>query len=149
MHRLPVYGATGKFTWRMLATVLLGQSIVVFFGALVARAIAAAGLDASRSTTYLLVGSGLAVLCILAAGLLRRPIGLLLGWLVQVLTLVSALVVPGMLIVGVIFLALWITCLVQGRRIDAAQSGRGAADGEESAGEGAAGGPSGADRVAE
>ncbi len=123
MHRLPVHGATGKFTWRMLATVLMGQSIVVFFGALVARALAATGPHASSSTTYLLVGSALAILCLVAAGMLRGPIGLSLGWLVQVLTLASALVVPGMLVVGVIFLALWITCLVQGRRIDAVQSG--------------------------
>lgn len=142
MQLLPVYGKTGKFTWRMLATVLAGQSISVFFGALVARAISATGPDADRSTTYLLVGSGLAVLCIVAAGMLRRPIGLTLGWLVQLLTLASGFVVRGMIIVGLIFLLLWVTCLVQGRRIDAAQAAGGP-------GEGAAGDADGADRVDE
>jgi len=121
MQRLPFYGMTGKFTWRMLATVLVGQSIAVFFGALVARAIAATGPDVGRATTYLLVGSALALLCIVAAGMLRHPLGLTLGWVAQVLTLVSAFVVPAMLVVGVIFLALWLVCLVQGGRIDGAQ----------------------------
>ncbi|MDC5695838.1 DUF4233 domain-containing protein [Intrasporangium calvum] len=123
MRRLTFYGATGKFTWRMLATVLVGQSISVFFGALVARAVAATGPDAHRSTTYLLVGSGLALLSILAAGLMRRPYGVTLGWLVQVLTLASALILPMMLVVGLIFLVLWTTCLFLGSRIDEAQAG--------------------------
>lgn len=122
MHRPPFYGTTGKFTWRMLATVLVGQSIAVFFGALVARAVAATGPDADRSTTYLLVGSALAVLSVVAAGLLRRPFGVTLGWVVQLLALASALVVPTMLVVGLIFLALWVTCLVMGTRIDAGQA---------------------------
>ncbi|MDV3223161.1 DUF4233 domain-containing protein [Intrasporangium sp.] len=131
MHRLPFYGTTGRFTWRMLATVLVGQSIAVFFGALVARAIAATGPDAKHSTTYLLVGSALAVLSIVAAGLLRRPYGVTLGWLVQLLTLVSALVVTAMLVVGLIFLALWVTCLVMGTRIDASQAQPGPPTGED------------------
>ncbi len=118
------YGTTGKFTWRMLATVLGGQSLCVFFGALVARAIAASDGDGGRSTAYLLVGSGLALLCILGAGTLRRPWGLTLGWLVQAATFASALVVPMMLAVGLIFSALWVTCLVQGTRIDRAQAAR-------------------------
>ncbi|ADU48719.1 DUF4233 domain-containing protein [Intrasporangium calvum] len=122
MHRLTFYGETGRFTWRMLATVLVGQSISVFFGALVARAVAATGPDSQRSTTYLLVGTGLAILGVLAAGLLRRPFGVTLGWLVQLLTLASALIVPAMLVVGIIFLVLWVTCLVMGSRIDAAQA---------------------------
>ncbi|MEO7752884.1 MAG: DUF4233 domain-containing protein [Terracoccus sp.] len=118
------YGTTGKFTWRMLATVLGGQSLCVFFGALVARAIAASGDDGGRSTAYLLVGSGLAVLCIVGAGMLRRPWGLTLGWLVQVATFASALVVPMMLAVGLIFSALWVTCLVQGTKIDRERAAR-------------------------
>ena len=148
MHRLRLYGTTGKFTWRMLATVLVGQSIAVFFGALVARAIAATGPDVDRATTYLLVGSALAALCILAAGMLRHPLGLTLGWLVQVLTLVSAFVVPAMLVVGVIFLALWVVCLLQGARIDAAPHGQAEAPGE-GPGEGSAHDSRGVDRVDE
>ncbi|MEP6628867.1 MAG: DUF4233 domain-containing protein [Lapillicoccus sp.] len=123
MPALPVYGVTGKFTWRMGATVLAGQSVVVFFGALVARGIGAASEDRS-APAYLLVGSGLAVLCLLTAGLMRRPYGVTLGWLLQVATFLCAFVVPMMLVVGVIFTVLWVLCLWQGQRIDAIQAGR-------------------------
>jgi hypothetical protein len=127
MRRIRFYGQTGKFTWRMLATVLAGESICVLLGALVARGITAAGDDASRSTAYLVVGFGLAALAIVAAGLMRRPWGLTLGWAVQALVLVSALVVPMMLVVGLFFLALWVTCLLQGGKIDAEVARREAA----------------------
>jgi high-affinity Fe2+/Pb2+ permease len=125
MAAVPFYGATGKFTWRMGAVVLGAQSVVVFLGALVARTLAAAQGDAS-SGTYLLVGCGLAVLCLLAAGLMRRPYGVTVGWLIQVATFLSGFVLPMMIIVGVIFLLLWVTCLWQGQRIDAMQVGRAA-----------------------
>ena len=128
MRRIRFYGQTGKFTWRMLATVLAGESICVLLGALVARGITAAGDEASRSTAYLVVGFGLAALAIVAAGLMRRPWGLTLGWAVQALVLLSALVVPMMLVVGLFFLALWITCLLQGGKIDAEVARREAAE---------------------
>ena len=37
MTRLPLTGRLGTFTWRMLATVLIGQSLVILLGALLAR----------------------------------------------------------------------------------------------------------------
>lgn len=123
MAALPFFGTTGKFTWRMGAVVLGGQSVIVFFGALVARAIGAAQGD-QASGAYLLVGSLLAVLCLVAVGLMRTPFGVTLGWLIQVATFLSAFVVPMMLAVGVIFTALWVVCLRQGMRIDAIQAGR-------------------------
>ncbi len=112
-----VLGRTGKFTWRMCATVLGAQSVLVFFGALVARGLAA--VDANGpATAYLLVGSGLAVLCLIAAGLMRTPIGVSVGWLIQLATFASAIIVPLMLGVGLIFTTLWVGCLVQGARLD-------------------------------
>ena len=69
---------------------------------------------------------GLALLCLVAAGLMRTPFGVTLGWLIQVATLLSALVLPMMAIVGVIFTLLWVVCLWQGQRIDAIQAGRAA-----------------------
>jgi hypothetical protein len=84
---------------------------VVFLGALVARGIASARGDATGST-WLWVGIALAVLCLLAAGLMRRPWGVTLGWLIQLLTIASAVVVPMMLLVGLLFLALWVGSLV-------------------------------------
>ena len=119
-------GQLGKFTWRMLATVLVGQGISISLGALVARGIAIAN-DDSRADAYLWGGLGLAVLCLLAAGLMRTRLGLPLGWLCQALTLASALVVPTMLLVGLIFLGLWIVCLVQGAKIERMMAEREAA----------------------
>ncbi len=128
---LPFYGTTGKFTWRMGATVLGGQSVIVFFGALVARGIAASRGEPAAST-YLLVGTGLAVLCILAAGMMRRPYGVTLGWLIQVATFLCAFVLSAMLFVGIIFSVLWVVCLWQGVKIDATDAARAAEAGSSS-----------------
>ncbi|MFZ1285927.1 MAG: DUF4233 domain-containing protein [Candidatus Phosphoribacter sp.] len=124
---LVFYGTLGKFTWRMCAAVLVAQSIAVFFGALVARGIAVAD-SSGPATAYLLVGSALAVMCIVAAGLMRTAYGVAVGWAIQVATFASAVVVPMMAIVGVIFGALWVLCLVQGHRVDEVQRGMSHAD---------------------
>ena len=110
-------GRLGKFTWRMLAAVLVGQGISISLGALVARGIGMAQAD-DRADQFLYAGLGLALLCIVTAGLMRTPIGLPLGWLCQVLTFLTAFIVPMMLIVGLIFLALWVLCLAQGAKIE-------------------------------
>jgi hypothetical protein len=134
MRSIIFYGQTGRFTFRMLATVLGGQSICILLGALVARGVSAVDEGGARSTAYLLVGFGLGALCVVAAGLMRRPWGITLGWVVQVLTLLSALVVPMMLVVGLFFLALWVTCLVKGAQVDAEMARREAAsEGDEPA----------------
>jgi hypothetical protein len=117
MRGVVFYGPLGRFTWRMLSTVLAGQGIVVFLGALVARGLASAEGD-QRSHTWLWVGIGLALLCFLAAGLMRRPWGVTLGWLIQVATFASAVVVPAMVGAGVIFLILWVGSLVLCRRVE-------------------------------
>jgi hypothetical protein len=117
MSALTFYGVPGKMARRLLAVVIGTQGLVVFFGALVARSLAAVdGSDTSGS--FLLTGSVLAVLCILDAGLLRRPWGVTLGWVLQVATLACAFIVPLMLLVGLLFGALWLTALVQGHAMD-------------------------------
>ena len=123
MKGVVLYGSLGKFTWRMLATVLAGQGIVVFLGALVARGIADAQGDATGSA-WLWTGVGLAVLCFLAAGLMRRPWGVTLGWLIQVATFAAGLVVPAMVVVGFIFLVLWVGSLVVCHRVEQQQARR-------------------------
>lgn len=144
MRSIIFYGRTGKFTFRMLATVLGGQSICILLGALVARAVTATDQGSGAGTEYLTVGVGLGVLSIVAAGLMRRPWGVTLGWVVQALTLLSGFVVPMMFVVGLFFLALWVTCLVKGGPIDAEMARREAATGQ---GEAAAGQGDPADRV--
>jgi hypothetical protein len=111
------HGVPGKMTRRLAGVVIGTQGLAVFFGALVARALAAAQ-GSPTSNTFLLLGSLLAVLCVLDAGLLRRPWGITLGWVLQVATFACAFVVPMMLLVGLLFGGLWLTALVQGRRMD-------------------------------
>ena len=50
MRGIVFYGSTGKFTWRMLATVLAGEGICIMLGALVARGLAAT--DAARARRH-------------------------------------------------------------------------------------------------
>lgn len=115
----PSLAVPGKFTRRLAAVTLLGQAMTIFFGALVARQFAlVADAPDGRSTTYLIGGSALAVLCIVASGLLRRPGGILLGWVIQLLTFATAFVLPAMVIVGLIFTGVWWLCLAQGHKVD-------------------------------
>jgi hypothetical protein len=114
---LPLYGVPGRLSRRLAAVVIGSQALAVFFGALVARSLASAE-GRSSANQLMALGSVTAVLCILDAGLLRRHFGVTLGWLLQLATLAAALIVPFMLIVGLLFLALWITALVQGHRLD-------------------------------
>lgn len=118
MSPLPLIGPPGTFTWRMLAVVLAAQSILLFFGALVARGLTLGSGTSGEGNRLLLLGSGIAVTAIVAAGLMRTPWGLPLGWLVQIATWASALVVPAMAGVGVVFTALWIYSLVKGRQAE-------------------------------
>lgn len=123
MTRLPLVGRTGKMTWRMLASVLGSQALVILLGALLARGTAIAE-GADNGQTLLWAGCGLAVLAFVAAGLLRGPLGLPLGWLVQLLTWLSAFLVPAMIGVGLVFTGLWVLCLVKGQEIDAMMAAR-------------------------
>ncbi|MFK5633104.1 DUF4233 domain-containing protein [Ornithinimicrobium sp. LYQ103] len=108
----------GKLTRRLGATTLTAQALVVLLGTLVAWRLGATSGDPG-STAYLWVGGALALLCLVAAGALRGRAGVALGWLCQLLTLASALVLPAMVVVAVIFGLLWWLCLSQGRRMDA------------------------------
>ncbi len=131
MSRLPLTGRLGTFTWRMLAMVLGSQGVVILLGALVARGTALAE-GADNAQTLLWLGVGLAVVAFVGAGLMRGSLGLPVGWVVQVLTWASAVVVPAMIGVGLVFTGLWVLCLVKGRQIDATMQAResGAADAE-------------------
>ena len=117
MRALTIYGVPGKMTRRLAGVVIGTQGLAVFFGALVARSLASV-TGSSDSGRFLLSGSLLAVLCILDAGLLRRPWGITLGWALQLATFACAFIVPAMLAVGLLFGALWLLALVQGRAMD-------------------------------
>jgi hypothetical protein len=125
------------------ALVLVGEVLVVGFAALVAK-----DLSDVPGRTVGLAAAGLALLCVVAAGLLRSRVGYLLGWLVQLLLVASAFWVPLMGVVSVVFLVLWVLALVQGGRADdltarrraAATGGSGGAGGSGGSGAGGVGG---------
>lgn len=108
----------GPMTRRLCGATLLAQAMSVFFGALVVWQLARV---TGRDDPALLLAGGiaLALLCLLASGALRSRAGVWLGWACQVLTLASALVLPAMVVVAVLFGGLWWLCLTQGQRIDA------------------------------
>ena len=119
VRRLPLYGRQGKFTYRLLALALLGQSVILSFFALVARGNAIAAGRPEEGQRLFWVGLGLALLALVASGLMRRPYGITAGWVVQVLTWASAALVTAMVGVALVFSALWVLLLVQGMRVDA------------------------------
>ncbi len=113
-----LFGRQGKFTFRLLAIALFGQAVILSFFALVARANAIADGRPDDGRTLLWVGLGLSLLAPVAAGTMRTPFGITLGWLVQLLTWLSAVVVPMMAAVGLVFTGRWLLLLVQGRAVD-------------------------------
>ncbi len=64
------------------------------------------------------VGVGLAVACLVVAGLLRAEWGYLLGWVIQVWAIALGLVVPIMFVLGPLFALLWGTAYFLGRKIE-------------------------------
>lgn len=71
------------------------------------------------STSWALVsGLGLALLCILTAGALRRPEAYLVGHAIQVGAIGLGFLVPIMFFIGAIFAALWFGAFFVGKRIE-------------------------------
>jgi hypothetical protein len=68
--------------------------------------------------TALAVGLGLAVACLLVAGMLRGEWAYALGWLLQLGAIGLGLVVPLMFFLGSVFALLWGTAYFLGRKID-------------------------------
>ncbi len=66
----------------------------------------------------LAVGLGLALACVLLAGMLRRPWAYGLGWAVQVVAIALGLVIPAMFLLGPVFAALWAGAVLLGDRIE-------------------------------
>ena len=68
--------------------------------------------------TSLVVGVGLAVGCLVLAGLLRSEWAYALGWVVQLAAVGLGVWVPLMFVLGGIFAALWATAYLLGRRLE-------------------------------
>lgn len=101
-----------------LQAIILGLSIPVM--------IAVEGVPAPVAG---LIGGGLAVACLVIAGMLRKPWAYVVGHLIQVGTIATGFLVPSMFFIGAMFLALWLGAYFLGRKIEADKA-RWAAAGE-------------------
>jgi Protein of unknown function (DUF4233) len=97
----------------MCAGMLVLQAVVLFLTGVVSIGMTDLGAGASLG-----LGVGLAVLCVLAAGMLGRPGGYALGWAVQVVSIALGFVVTAMFFLGVVFAGLWATSYFMGITID-------------------------------
>ena len=66
----------------------------------------------------LAAGLGLAVACIVLAGLLRSEAAYAVGWVLQLGALALGFVVPFMFLLGALFAMLWATAYLLGRKIE-------------------------------
>ena len=98
----------------VLLTVLLSEVLV--FALAIPVMILVSHVDALPAA---LLGSGSAVLALLGAALLRKPVGYPIGWITQLAGMLLGFLTPAMFVVGAMFLALWIVSFVLGKRLDA------------------------------
>jgi len=107
----------------LAAIVLAFETIVVFLAALViwglAQGDAALGVESALPSWAALVAGGVIILGLIATiGLLRYRWAYTLGWVLQVLIVVSGFINPAMFVVGALFGGMWWYCMVAGSRID-------------------------------
>jgi hypothetical protein len=107
----------------MCAGILVLQAVVLFLTGVVTI-----GMTDLGAGTSLGLGVGLAVVCLLAAGLLGRPGGYWLGWFVQLVSIALGVLVPVMFFLGVAFAGLWAAAYVLGAKIDRERAERAVAE---------------------
>lgn len=103
---------------RRLGASVLGMEAVVL-ALSVPVAITVAGVAPAYAVA---MGLGLAVACVVVTGLLKRPAAYVAGSVIQVLAIAMGFVVPMMFILGVVFLALWVTAIIVARRVEGVTS---------------------------
>ncbi|MER7552477.1 MULTISPECIES: DUF4233 domain-containing protein [Streptomyces] len=102
----------------LCASTLIGEFFVIGFAGLVAMKLD----DTSMAVVWTVCGIGMA-LSVLLCGMITRPGGVQLGWVLQVALVLSGFVVPVMFVLGLAFGALWWASIHYGRKIDEAKAG--------------------------
>jgi len=64
------------------------------------------------------IALGLAIVCVILCGTLRRPWAYTAGWVVQVAAIALGFVIPLMFVLGIVFALLWGMADLLGRKID-------------------------------
>lgn len=103
-------------TQRALASIVLGFELIVVF----LIGMTTFGL-ALLEPAELGIWGGLALCAVIVVALATMrfgKVGIILGWIVHGLILLTAFVLPVALVVGVVFSALWVYCMIKGAGID-------------------------------
>ncbi|VXB19715.1 Putative integral membrane protein [Arthrobacter sp. 9V] len=97
------------------STVLLLEAFVAFFGTL-----AVFGLRRGEVDPGIILGVGIAltVVLVLACAVLSKPWGIALGWVLQLVLILTGFAEPTMFIVGILFAICWWYGIRAGIRID-------------------------------
>ncbi len=101
----------------LCASTLIGEFLVIGFAGLVAMK------DPDLTSATVWTVSGIAMfLCLALCGVVTRPGGIALGWVLQVALTASGFAVPTMFFLGAVFAALWWASVHYGRKIDEAKA---------------------------
>lgn len=107
---------------RVLCSSVLGIEVIVV---LLATALVTSNFTVDNRGAAWGVGIALMLLLVLGAGMVGRRGGITFGWILQLLVLLSAVIVGWtMVVIGVIFVALWATAIHLGSRVDRAKAER-------------------------
>lgn len=103
-------------TQKALASIVLGFELIIVV--LMGLTIFGLGILEPRELG-LFIGGGLAVVIVVALAAMRfGRVGIVIGWAVHLLMLVTGFVLPAAVFVGLVFTALWVFCMVRGAKID-------------------------------
>lgn len=75
-----------------------------------------------HSSAAIIYGCVISFLLFLAAALVRRPGGFVIGSIMQIAMIAFGFVVPSFFIIGVVLIGLWVTAIVVGRKGEAARA---------------------------
>jgi len=104
---------TGNPMRVVLMTVLIFETIV--FGLSAPVMILISNVSAAVAAGF---AGGAALLALVAAALLRSPVGYVLGWLSQLAGVALGLLTTSMFFVGTLLAAVWVLGFVLGKRLD-------------------------------
>ncbi|MEX3507935.1 hypothetical protein CKW39_11290 [Kocuria sp. WRN011] len=99
-------------------SVLSIEAFIVFFATLAVFGILAR--DWGTTQQWLLVGGGvlLTLVFLLACGMVRRPGGYVLGWVLQLVLIATGFLLPAMFVIGALCALAWWYAVAKGTTID-------------------------------
>jgi len=96
------------------ASVLVAESMTMGFAILLAMK--------DHSNAAIIYGCVISFLLFVAAGVVRRPGGFVIGSIMQIAMIGFGFVVPSFFIIGVVLIGLWVAAIVVGRKGEAARA---------------------------